>query len=223
MIATFPPPGVPVTAAFACGHCREEASEAEAVSYLTPGLLPEDVAAVFLASQSKDHRPVVSDHLQSLQRFLEAASVSEAVARVVSMSAEDRRSLQEGFREQTGWGRGSPGWTLERLIWLAAAFAEGHSAGRYGFTRFYLGGWDPVKGRDLKGAGWLAVLQAVSRADPVALLSESLELAPFYCDSCALSYCQAHWKEEVSFDEGGFGGSFWGTCPQGHRRVLQEV
>lgn len=223
MTATFPPPGVPITAAFACGHCGELASEAEAVSYLAPGLPPAEIAAVFVASQSKDQRQVVSNHLRRLQQFLETASVSEAVARVVNTSAEGRRSLYEGFREKTGWGIGSPGETLERITWLAAAFAEDQSAGRYGFTRFYLGGWDPAKGRDLAGAGWLRVQEAVSRADPVALMTESLELAPFYCNGCALSYCQAHWKEETTFDEGGFGGAFWGTCPRGHRRVLQEV
>src|SRR5579872_4008802 len=71
MTATFPPPGVGVTAAFECGHCGKLASEAEAVSYLAPGLLPEEMAAVFLASQSKDQRPVVNNHLQKLQQFLE--------------------------------------------------------------------------------------------------------------------------------------------------------
>ncbi len=216
----------PVRATFVCAECRDVASEVEAVGYLDPDRPPEDLSAVFIAAHPEDRRPAITDHLNRLQHFLDASSRPKAFARAAAMSDDERRDLLRGFREQSPLESGSH---VERVIWLLTAAAKGEPAGRYGYTRFSVGGWDPVLGRDLFGEPWLKIRDAVSRGDAAAILHEEQELAlyyslaPFYCPDCRLSYCQAHWQQTVSFDEGGFGGTFYGECPKGHRRALQDV
>ncbi len=51
------------------------------------------------------------------------------------------------------------------------------------------------------------------------------EWASFYCPQCARVYCRKHWHIEVQFDDDGLPGWYdctYGTCPQGHRRIVDD-
>ncbi len=52
-----------------------------------------------------------------------------------------------------------------------------------------------------------------------ALLPE--RFAPFYCRPCGRCYCIDHWSCEVRFDDD-FYDSTHGTCPEGHRKMLDD-
>lgn len=81
------------------------------------------------------------------------------------------------------------------------------------------------------GTAWMAAaagaLDAVQAAidaggtDPLTLRSLHPELAPFYCPDCALNYCAADWHTEVVLDDG-FYDSTVGTCPNGHRHLVDD-
>ena len=48
--------------------------------------------------------------------------------------------------------------------------------------------------------------------------------APFYCPECDSSYCLQHWQVTRTFD-GDFPGWYdcsYGTCPEGHRRMIDD-
>jgi hypothetical protein len=61
-----------------------------------------------------------------------------------------------------------------------------------------------------------AQAEAVFRLDP--------EYAPFYCPTCARSYCGDHWDRWDVFDEGtpNWHDSIRGRCPHGHERMLED-
>jgi predicted RNA-binding Zn-ribbon protein involved in translation (DUF1610 family) len=65
-----------------------------------------------------------------------------------------------------------------------------------------------------------AILDA-GGADPAALRRIGRDLAPFYCPDCELNYCGADWHAEVLWDEG-FYDCTMGTCPHGHRHLLDD-
>lgn len=48
--------------------------------------------------------------------------------------------------------------------------------------------------------------------------------APFYCPSCDRCYCSDHWLVVPAFDEDfpGWYDVSYGTCPQGHRRLVDD-
>jgi hypothetical protein len=48
--------------------------------------------------------------------------------------------------------------------------------------------------------------------------------APFYCPRCERAYCIQHWTVMPNFDEDfpGFYDSSTGTCPEGHRRKVDD-
>ena len=62
---------------------------------------------------------------------------------------------------------------------------------------------------------------AVSSADLSALYRLDPEFAPFWCPRCELSYCDRHWTREVVVEDG-FYDCTYGTCPAGHRRILDD-
>jgi predicted RNA-binding Zn-ribbon protein involved in translation (DUF1610 family) len=65
-----------------------------------------------------------------------------------------------------------------------------------------------------------AILDA-GGADPAALRLIGRDLTPFYCPDCELNYCGADWNAEVFWDEG-FYDRTMGTCPRGHRHLLDD-
>ncbi|HET7464061.1 MAG TPA: hypothetical protein VFJ82_22585 [Longimicrobium sp.] len=63
--------------------------------------------------------------------------------------------------------------------------------------------------------------QALRGGDPRALWALDREWAPFYCPECNACYCRDHWRQWMEFDEG-FYDCTYGTCPQGHTRMLDD-
>lgn len=48
-------------------------------------------------------------------------------------------------------------------------------------------------------------------------------LIPFYCAQCHCCYCVKHWSPSPSYDpDGGSYEDTRGTCPAGHRRLLDD-
>ena len=52
------------------------------------------------------------------------------------------------------------------------------------------------------------------------------DAASFYCPTCDKVYCKAHWRTEMVFDDDpdlpGWYDCTYGTCPQGHRRMIDD-
>src|SRR5262245_22207079 len=81
------------------------------------------------------------------------------------------------------------------------------------------------------GTLWLAVppsklaaideLLAGDAPDPVALRRIDWQLAPFCCTDCEVCYCHADWNPVVVMD-GEFYDYTVGTCPAGHRQMLDD-
>ena len=50
--------------------------------------------------------------------------------------------------------------------------------------------------------------------------------APWYCPECDATYCRQHWVIQLTFeDDEGFPGWYdcaHGTCPRGHRRLIDD-
>jgi hypothetical protein len=78
-------------------------------------------------------------------------------------------------------------------------------------------------------SGTTMVVAANAQSVAAALLAESAsalyeinyEFAPFWCPSCQCSYCREHYAAIPTFDDGFFD-AIYGTCPQGHRRKLDD-
>ena len=66
------------------------------------------------------------------------------------------------------------------------------------------------------------VRAALRDADSAALCAFDLELAPWWCAQCELSYCGAHWLRWSVFDDDGWHDSVRGRCPEGHERMLMD-
>jgi hypothetical protein len=68
----------------------------------------------------------------------------------------------------------------------------------------------------------LATIEAALRGlDAAALYAIDREYAPFWCRSCAKSYCRACWVVWVDYDEG-FYDCTRGRCPEGHERIMDD-
>jgi hypothetical protein len=52
-----------------------------------------------------------------------------------------------------------------------------------------------------------------------ALFEVNPDWAPFFCVKCGKSYCWEHWKRLLEYDDGFFD-CVTGTCPEGHRKIL---
>jgi hypothetical protein len=49
--------------------------------------------------------------------------------------------------------------------------------------------------------------------------------APFYCPECDAVYCKDHWRMQMEFEDDPLPGWYdctWGTCPHGHRRMVDD-
>jgi hypothetical protein len=64
--------------------------------------------------------------------------------------------------------------------------------------------------------------QALERGNVPQLHALNPQWAPFYCEACARSYCIAHWNAAPRFDDEGFTDGFYGSCPAGHDRMLDD-
>jgi hypothetical protein len=72
-------------------------------------------------------------------------------------------------------------------------------------------------------SGQRAALRAALEArDAAALFAVDLELAPFWCPTCAASYCGEHWVRWSVFEDDGWHDSIRGYCPHGHERMLED-
>ena len=50
------------------------------------------------------------------------------------------------------------------------------------------------------------------------------ERVSFHCPDCDRSYCQKHWNPQIQFDDewSGWYDCTYGTCPKGHRHILDD-
>ena len=65
------------------------------------------------------------------------------------------------------------------------------------------------------------LLIAIRNADVSRPYSSDKEYLPFYCAQCRVNYGHAEWSPIPVFDDGFFD-YLEGTCPEGHRRMLQD-
>ena len=65
---------------------------------------------------------------------------------------------------------------------------------------------------------------ALATANADALYQLDRFWAPFYCPTCRRVYCYNHWLIIPEFDEDfpGWYDCSYGTCPQGHRRLIDD-
>ena len=64
----------------------------------------------------------------------------------------------------------------------------------------------------------------LARRDVHALYALNEEWASFYCPTCDRSYCRAHWRFDVRYDDDfpGWYDCTYGVCPEGHRRLVDD-
>ena len=71
-----------------------------------------------------------------------------------------------------------------------------------------------------------ALTDGIIRRDVAAIYAANALWAPFYCPECKAVYCGEHWRVEMTFeDEDGLPGWYdcaHGTCPHGHRRLVDD-
>jgi len=79
----------------------------------------------------------------------------------------------------------------------------------------------PYEPKDARAWPERALLAAIRGADGAALFKMDPELAPFWCPECEGAYCRTHWNKQTNFDDG-FYDTTYGTCPRGHRRMLDD-
>ncbi len=70
-------------------------------------------------------------------------------------------------------------------------------------------------------AAYAQAKEAVLGGDPRALWALDAGWAPFYCPECNACYCRLHWLRQMEFDDGFYDRTL-GTCPRGHRRLLDD-
>lgn len=66
--------------------------------------------------------------------------------------------------------------------------------------------------------------RALEQGNAQALYALDPLWAPFYCPNCDRSYCNNHWRVELRFDDDfpGWYDCAYGTCPEGHRRLIDD-
>ena len=109
----------------------------------------------------------------------------------------------------------------DRLAAVHAAFdcaACGRPAGRIELHGDHVLITSPL-GRVWALAESPAVGRAVADADLPTL--HRFDFTPFWCPDCPASYCDRHWSHEPVMDEG-FYDCTYGTCPSGHRTILDD-
>lgn len=75
-------------------------------------------------------------------------------------------------------------------------------------------------------SGVRAVLleQTLQQHNPQKIYELDSLWAPFYCPTCRAVYCYQHWHMEIQFDDDfpGWYDCTYGTCPAGHRRMVDD-
>ena len=56
-----------------------------------------------------------------------------------------------------------------------------------------------------------------------ALRAAQSEYAPFWCRTCRRSYCRDHWTLHAEFDPPGQFDYYIGSCPAGHRTMINHI
>ncbi|MBX3016031.1 MAG: hypothetical protein KF832_31205 [Caldilineaceae bacterium] len=76
----------------------------------------------------------------------------------------------------------------------------------------------------IQSATYPALALAVAAADAAALYKIDFLWVPFYCPTCQQVYCYTHWTLETTADDDfpGWYDCTYGTCPQGHRRLIDD-
>lgn len=100
-------------------------------------------------------------------------------------------------------------------------FAITRAAFAYGvrdFDHFVDGIWDQS---DDTTAATLA--GAIERRDFDELRAARSEYAPFWCRTCRRSYCRDHWRLDAEFDPPGQFDYYTGSCPAGHRTMIDHI
>jgi hypothetical protein len=75
------------------------------------------------------------------------------------------------------------------------------------------------------GAGGASLAELIRTGDAAGLHRISRELVPFYCATCAATYCSVHWQTWDEYDADYPGGWYEGTrgrCPEGHVRLITD-
>lgn len=69
-----------------------------------------------------------------------------------------------------------------------------------------------------------AMERALRQGNPRLAAQSDWEVFGFYCRRCEKAYCHKHWSPEVFFDPDyeGWYDCTRGTCPAGHRQVLND-
>lgn len=75
--------------------------------------------------------------------------------------------------------------------------------------------------QEMSEDGYARAAAALHAHDVRALYAGDGEWAPFYCPACDRCYCRDHWAMAMEFDEG-FYDCTYGTCPEGHRRMIDD-
>ena len=65
------------------------------------------------------------------------------------------------------------------------------------------------------------VREAVRQGDLTGVAGIDREYAPFWCWRCEKVWCIDHWRLQVTFDDG-FYDATYGTCPAGHKQMLDD-
>lgn len=83
--------------------------------------------------------------------------------------------------------------------------------------------WDSNK-ETIKGQAIRSLHQALLAHDAHRVHALNPLWAPFYCPQCQRVYCVKHWHITPHFDSdlAGQYASSHGTCPKGHRRMLDD-
>jgi hypothetical protein len=70
------------------------------------------------------------------------------------------------------------------------------------------------------------VINLIERGIAHELFEWEHDSASFYCPTCDATYCQTHWQIETVFEDDpdmpGWYDCTYGTCPQGHRRMIDD-
>ncbi len=90
-----------------------------------------------------------------------------------------------------------------------------HIAGLRGYTIAFEGKYEKLRG---------AIAAQDLRAMHTILWDNHDEGLDFYCPECDKMYCRNHWRLEVAFDPEwpSWYEDTHGTCPQGHRRLMDD-
>jgi hypothetical protein len=84
-------------------------------------------------------------------------------------------------------------------------------------------------GRTTYGSGWQdhqreQLPALIAAGDVRGLHALDALLTPFYCPHCDSVYCREHWQLQTVFDDEipGWYDCTYGTCPAGHRRIVDD-